>query len=101
MRRTSAQKCRDLAEQHGWTELCDEGDCISINCPPGKIHAINETHGLIVSYGDGCSDYGGFRSRASAYAIISREIESDILDNCDDPDSACPDKHIPGHVRRA
>lgn len=91
MRRTAAQRCLELAEKHGWKHLEDEGECISVSLPKGRIHTHTETHGLIIAYGPGMGDYCEYRSRASAYAIISKEILEANHEPCDGPDSPCPD----------
>lgn len=82
MRRTSEQKCRELAKQHGWGKPCNEGDVISIALPAGKVHSIDETHSIIVPYGTDLGE-GEARNAREAYAAISREIEAELIDPCD------------------
>ncbi|HUV03987.1 MAG TPA: hypothetical protein VMX94_02645 [Armatimonadota bacterium] len=77
-RRSPKQRCIDLAKEHGWTEPCDEGDCISCDCPPGTIS--EDVHGIVEGYdrwAPGCT-------KAKAYAYISGRI-LDGVEKCETP----------------
>lgn len=79
MRRTAEQRCRDLAREHGWSNPLDEGDCISCDCPDGKIS--EDVHGVVAGY-DG--DPRGLGTRSQSYAYISDRIV-DGVEDCDTP----------------